>query len=124
MQQRALVGGMVSLISGLASAIFIWIGFEMLTPADTALTLRAVGALSLSYGGASGLLLWRAWRSPAPYLPVAARWLALVFLTAVILNAMDNDALTKLEVSGVALAAILVFSNWLAVKRVTGLRRR
>ena len=124
MHQRALVGGMVSLISGLASLIFVWIGLAMLLPRSTPLPLRAFGALSVSYGAASALLLWRAWRLPAPYLAVTARWFALSFLIAIIINAMDSAKISNLEWSGVMLAGILVFSNWLAVKRVVGLRCR
>ena len=99
MQRKAVVGGMVSLLSVLASAVFVWIGVSMILPTGTPFTVRAFGSIAIAYGLASG------------------------FLLALIANSLDGDKISTVEWAGVALAGILVFSNWLAVKRVVGLRR-
>lgn len=85
------------------------------------LAIKCFGGLSVGYALFNLAILFSAWRhTPGPLNHWAALAAGLYFL-AMVMSAAAADGIEAMEQSALVLAAIMLFVNWLAVKRAIGI---
>jgi hypothetical protein len=104
----------LSAISLLVSLGFGVIGGSIVASADTVL-IGVFGVVSVAYALGSGVLLFKAWRSPSQRLPRLAAILVASFSAVWIVGSFDYGSMSGLEVAGSIVYTVAASLNWLAV---------
>lgn len=116
MNGAQIVNILLSIASGCVSALFVWVGIAM--SSDSSLWTALFGYLAIAYGAINALLVFIAWFRPGAPVQRVSKYLALVFLAAIVAGSFDLGRLSGLEVAGILAVAAMLFVNWYAVKRL------
>jgi hypothetical protein len=120
MHAKRVSAAFLTLLSISVSTAFLWIGVEMSRETDAPFAIWGFGWFTILYALLQLSLLVRAWRFGSIGLERIAGAAALVFFVALMISAAGDGNLTNAEQAATALAAVMLFVNWLAVKRAVG----
>lgn len=122
MHAKLVTAGLLAMISGVCSWVFLQYGREMAFDASAPFETRAFGGLILVYSVLNIALLLGAWHFIDPRIEKFSRYCALGICVALLVSGVDEgmDALAEL---GLFLALLMLFVNWLAVKRAIDSQR-
>ncbi len=113
---------LLSIASICVSALFVWVGIAM--SSDSFLGTALFGYVAIAYGAINAVLVFIAWFRPEAPVQRVSKYLALVFLAAIVVGSFDLGRLSGLEVAGIIAVAAMLFVNWYAVKRLVAGRKR
>jgi hypothetical protein len=120
MTPQHLASGILSLLSLGASIAFTWIGVEMLLESGAPMNIRLFGAITITYVALNLFLLVAAWRGGRRSLEVWARFVAAGYFSAILMSAIEDGNLESMDQSALVLSALMLFVNWLAIRRTVG----
>ena len=122
MHAKLATAGLLAMISGVCSWVFLQYGGEMAFDASSPVEIRAFGALMLVYSVLNIALLLGAWHFIDPRIEKVSRYCALGICVAIVGSGVD-EGIDSTEELGLFLALLMLFVNWLAVKRAIDSQR-
>jgi len=104
--------------SALTSFMFASYGMNIILAPSPPVWGLTFAYVTTAYGLANIAILSIAWSSRQPWATVANKFIALCYLGAYIMDAVNGGFKSSLEVVGILLLALVLLTNWLAVKKV------
>jgi hypothetical protein len=109
--------GMIA-FSALTSFLFVSYGINIIMSPSPPAWAMTFAYVTTAYGLANIAILSISWSSRQPWAVVANKFIALCYLGAYIMDTVKDGLKSSLEVVGILALAMVLLTNWLAVKKV------
>ncbi len=109
------IRGTLVTIGVISSLVFLTFGASMALGDEVPVLMLGFGVFTLIYGVSSLVILIFAFCGNENTARKSMGVFGVVFVTVFFLSSFDNGILSGLEILGIVVVGIMVFSNWLAV---------